>query len=185
MAGGQSPEELLKKIISIELRMFMTVQTSGPTTCQEQPEAFKLTRKAGFYVLSHETLESYINDLQEAMEENRNLIELKYARIDGLILPLSDNPLIEKIVEVEERWLKELEKKYPSTFQGRADFATGVYLRSELETYSDHTLELYYKDISQALGEGRNLTAERYTYLFKQIGYNSIEDMERERKQSP
>ena len=45
MAGGKSPEELLKKIISIELRMFMTVQTSGPTTCQEQPEAFKLTRK--------------------------------------------------------------------------------------------------------------------------------------------
>ncbi len=185
MAGGKSPEELLKKIISIELRMFMTVQTSGPTTCQEQPEAFKLTRKAGFYVLSHETLESYINDLQEAMEENRNLIELKYARIDGLIPPLSDNPLIEKIVEVEGRWLKELEKKYPSTFRGRADFATGVYLRSELETYSDRTLELYYKDICQALAEGRNLTAERYTYLFKQIGYNSIEDMEQERKKSP
>jgi hypothetical protein len=184
MAGNKSSEELLHDLVAIELRMFLTVQTSGPTTCQEQPGAFKLTRKAGFHVLSPETLESYINDLQEAMEENRNLIELKYARIDSLIPPLSDNPLIEKIVEVEGRWLKELEKRYPLTFRGRADFATGVYLRSELETYSDRTLELYYKDVCKALAEGRNLTAERYTYLFKQIGYNSIDDMEKERKKA-
>jgi hypothetical protein len=184
MAGNKSSEELLHDLVAIELRMFLTVQASGPTTCQEQPGAFKLTRKAGFHVLSPETLESYINDLQEAMEENRNLIELKYARIDSLIPPLSDNPLIEKIVEVEGRWLKELEKRYPLTFRGRADFATGVYLRSELETYSDRTLELYYKDVCKALAEGRNLTAERYTYLFKQIGYNSIDDMEKERKKA-
>jgi hypothetical protein len=181
MAGNKSSEELLHDIVAIELRMFLTVQTSGPTTCQEQPETFKLMRRTGFHVLSPETLESYINDLQEAMEENRNLIELKYARIDSLIPPLSDNPLIEKIVEVEGRWLKELEKRYPLTFRGRADFATGVYLRSELETYSDRTLELYYKDVCKALAESKNLTAERYTYLFKQIGYNSIEDVERER----
>ena len=75
-----------------------------------------------------------------------------------------------------------MEKKYPSTFRDRGDFASGVYLRSELETYSDQTLELYFKDISNALKEGRNLTAERYTFLFKQIGYNSIDDMERVRK---
>lgn len=184
MAGNKSSEELLHDIVAIELRMFLTVQTSDPITCQEQPGAFKLTRKAGFHVLSPETLESYINDLQEAMEENRNLIELKYARIDSLIPPLSDNPLIEKIVEVEGRWLKELEKRYPLTFRGRADFATGVYLRSELETYSDRTLELYYKDVCKALAESKNLTAERYTYLFKQIGYNSIDDVERERKKA-
>jgi len=184
MAGNKSSEELLHDIVAIELRMFLTVQTSDPITCQEQPGAFKLTRKAGFHVLSPETLESYINDLQEAMEENRNLIELKYARIDSLITPLTDNPLIEKIVEVEGRWLKELEKKYPLTFRNRSDFAAGIYLRSELETYSDRTLELYYKDVCKALAEGRNLTAERYMYLFKQIGYNSIDDMEKERKKA-
>jgi hypothetical protein len=184
MAGGKSHEELLHEIISIELRMFMTVQTSEPTTCQEQPEAFKLTRKAGFYVLSNKTLESYLNDLQDAVEENRNLVELKYARIDNLIPPLNNNPLIDKIVDSEGSWLRELEEKYPSTFRDRADFASGVYLRSELETYSDQTLELYFKDVSNALREGRNLTAERYTFLFKQIGYNSIDDMEKERQKA-
>ena len=139
-------------------------------------------RRASYQVLSGETLESYLNDLQEAMDEGRNLIELKYARIDKLITPLSNNPLIGKIVEAEGKWLKELEKKYPLTFTSRADFAAGVYLRSELETYSDKTLELYYKDVCKALEEGRNLTAERYTSLFKQTGYNSIDAVENERK---
>ena len=184
MAGNKSSEELLHDIVSIELRMFLTVQTSGPTTCQEQPETFKLMRRAGFHVLSTETLESYLQDLEEALDEDRNLITLKYARIDELIPCLNDNPIIGKIVEIEECWFKELEKKYPSTFRNRADFAAGIYLRSELETYSDRTLELYYKDVCKALAKDRNLTAERYTYLFKQIGYNSIDAMEKERKKA-
>jgi len=182
MAGSKSREELMHDIVSIELRMFLTVQTAGPTTCQEQPETFKLMRRAGFHVLSSETLESYLQDLQEALEEDRNLVSLKYARIDEIIPCLNDNHLIGEIVEIEERWLRELEKKYPLTFRSRADFAAGIYLRSELETYSDRTLELYLKDLTKALDEGRNLTAERYTYLFKQLGYNSIDDMEQGRK---
>ena len=184
MSGKRSHDELLHEIVSIELRMFLTVQTDTPTICQEQPETFKLMRKAGFHVLSTETLESYLDDLEEAVEENRNLVTLKYARIDNIVPPLSDNPLIDKIVGIESRWLKELEQKYPSTFRDRAGFATGVYLRSEMETYSDRTLELYFKDVSRALEEGENLTAERYTYLFQQLGYHSIEDMEREIKKA-
>ena len=181
---GKSHDELVREIISIELRMFLTVQTSGPTTCQEQPETFKLMRRAGFHVLSIETLESYLQDLEEALDEDRNLVTLKYARIDELIPCLNDNPIIGKIVEIEERWFKELEKKYPATFRNRADFAAGTYLRSELETYSNRTLELYLKDLTKALYEGINLTTERYTYLFKQLGYNSIDDMEQERKKA-
>jgi len=181
---GKSHDELVQEITSIELRMFLTVQTSGPTTCQEQPLTFKLMRRAGFHVLSIETLESYLQDLEEALDEDRNLVTLKYARIDELIPCLNDNPIIGKIVEIEERWFKELEKKYPSTFRNRADFAAGTYLRSELETYSNRTLELCLKDLTKALYEGINLTAERYTYLFKQLGYNSIDDMEQQRKKA-
>lgn len=184
MSGKKSSEELLHDIVAIELRMFLTVQTSDPTTCQEQPEAFKLMRRAGFHVLSPETLESYLQDLQEALDEDRNLITLKYARIDELIPSLNNNPVIGKIVEIEERWFKELEHKYPLTFRNRAEFAAGTYLRSELETYSDRTLELYLKDVTKALQEGRNLTAERYTYLFKQLGYNSIDYMEQQRRKA-
>jgi hypothetical protein len=178
----KSREQFLNDIVALELRMFMAIEPSTPSFCQEQPDAFKLMRRASYQVLSDETLESYLNDLQEAIDEGRNLIELKYARIDNLITSLSNNPLIEKIVEIEGKWLKELEKRYPLTFTSRADFAAGVYLRSELETYSDKTLELYYKDVCKAVEEGRNLTAERYTYLFKQTGYDSIDDIENERR---
>lgn len=184
MTGNKSKEELLRDIISIELRMFLSVQTSGRTTCQEQPEAFKMTRRAGFHVLSPETLESYLQDLQEALDEDRNLITLKYARIDELIPSLNNNPVISKIVDIEEQWFKELEQSYPLTFRNRAEFAAGTYLRSELETYSDRTLELYFKDTFKALEEGENLTSERYTYLFKQLGYNSIDDMEQQRRKA-
>ena len=182
MTPQKNREQLLHEIVSLELRMFMAIEPSTPSFCQEQPEAFKLMRRASYQVLSNETLEAYLDDLQEAIDEGRNIIELKYARIDNLITPLSNNPLIAKIVDSEGKWLKELEKRYPLTFTSRADFAAGIYLRSELETYSDKTLELYYKDICKALEEGRNLTAERYTFLFKQTGYNSIDDVENERK---
>ncbi len=182
MAGDEKRERLLKDIVSLELRMFMAIEPSAPYYCQEQPEAFKLMRRSSYEVLSDETLASYLKDLEEAVEEGRNLVELKYARIDSLVAPLNNNPLIDKIVEIEGKWLKELEQKYPLTFTSKADFAVGVYLRSELETYSDRTLELYYRDTLKALEEGRNLTAERYTYLFKQSGYTSIDDVENERR---
>ncbi len=182
MAGDEKRERLLKDIVSLELRMFMAIEPSAPSYCQEQPEAFKLMRRSSYEVLSDETLASYLKDLEEAVEEGRNLVELKYARIDSLVAPLNNNPLIDKIVEIEGKWLKELEQKYPLTFTSKADFAVGVYLRSELETYSDRTLELYYRDTLKALEEGRNLTAERYTYLFKQSGYTSIDDVENERR---
>ncbi len=179
---GKSREQLLEEVVSLELRMFMVIEPVIPSACQEQPEAFKLMRAASHAVLSDETLESYLNDLEEAVDESRNLVELKYARIDHLIPALSDSPLIDEIVETESAWLKELEQKYPNTFVGRSDFAISTYLRSELETYSDRTLQLYHKDIQKAKEEGRNLVGERYTYLFQQIGYDSIEAMEQERK---
>ncbi|MFC1847802.1 DUF4125 family protein [Chloroflexota bacterium] len=177
-------EELLKEITDIELRMFLSLQTVYPSACQEQPETFRLMRTASFKVLSDETLESYLEDVREALDENRNLMELKYARIDNLIPCLNENPLIDKIVEIEGRWLEELAGRYPHTFRGRTDYSAGIYLRSELETYSDKTLELYHRDVSGAAGEGRNLTEERYRFIFQQAGYESIDDMESERRQA-
>ena len=182
MAGPGDHEQLLKDITDIELRMFLSLQTAFPSACLEQPETFKLMRKASFTVLSTGTLQSYLEDVREALDENRNLMELKYARIDNLIQCLNDNPLIDKIVEIEGRWFREMAEKYPHTFKGRADYSAGVYLRSELETYSNRTLELYYGDVSQAVEEGRNLTEERYRYIFRETGYESIDDVERERQ---
>jgi len=177
-------EELLRKIVDLELRMFLAVQPSIPSACQEMPDTFKLMRRASFLVLSDETLRCYLADLEEAMDEGQNLMELKYARIDDMIPRLNDSPTIERIVEVEGRWMDELAEEYPLTFQGRSDYAAGVYLRSELETYSAKTLDSYFRDVAEAMGAGRNLTEERYTFIFKESGYDSIGDVEKERTQA-
>jgi hypothetical protein len=184
VAERSDREELLRRIVDLELRMFLAVQASIPSACQEMPDTFKLMRRASFLVLSDETLRSYLADLEEAMDEGQNLMEMKYARMDDMIPRLNDSPMIDRIVEVEGRWMDELAERYPLTFKGRSDYAAGVYLRSELETYSGKTLESYYRDVTEAMGAGRNLTEERYAYIFRESGYDSIDDVEKERTQA-
>ncbi len=173
-------KELLNDIIGTELEMFQRVRTAEPSVCQEQPETFKVMREMSHSVLSTETLESYLEDLQEAKVEGRNLLTEKYARMDNLIPPLKVDSaikdIIENIVKTESHWMEEFSAKYPRHFKGQiASFE--VYLRGELETYSDKTLGLYFADISRAEKEGINLAEERYNELAKNLGYGSIDDM--------
>lgn len=158
--------------------MFQRVKTAEPSLCKERPEGFKTMREMTHSVLSVQTLKSYLEDLQKAKAEGRNLLKEKYARMDNIISPLKSNPLIEEIVKIEAHWMRELSEKYPMSFKAGSDvFET--YLSCELETYSDKTLELYFRDISKTEKERRNLAEERYTLLFQKIGYRSIAEVER------
>jgi len=179
---GENREELLNKIIEIELRMFERVRTSEPSLCKDRPETFRVMRGMTHSVLSTETLESYLRDLQKAEAEGRNLLAEKYARMDSRIPPLKVNPLINDIVELESGWMRELSQKYPHIFRGGSG-SFELYLSNELETYSDDTLQLYFADVSRAEKEGGNLAEERYTKLSLQIGYSSIDEMEKKRGQ--
>jgi hypothetical protein len=173
-------KELLDNIIKFELDMFEQVRTSEPSLCKDRPETFRVMRGMSHSVLSNRTLQSYLRDLQKAKAEGRNLLTEKYARMDNRIPPLKSNRLIDDIVKLESRWMRQLSQKYPRSFRsGSGSFE--LYLSSELETYSDETLKLYFGDVSRAEKEGRNLAEERYTKLSQQIGYSSINDMERKR----
>lgn len=169
-------KELLDNIIEFEFDMFERVRTSEPSLCQEQPETFRAMRGMTHSVLSTKTLQSYFEDLQKAKAEGRNLLTEKYARMDNRIPPLKTNPIIDDIVEIEARWMEELSRKYPHTFKLGPGFK--IYLSSELETYSDQTLKLYFGDVSRAEKKGGNLTEERYAKLTKQMGYGSIDELE-------
>ena len=169
-------KELLDNIIEFEFDMFERVRTSEPSLCKDQPETFRAMRGMTHSVLSTKTLQSYLEDLQKAKAEGRNLLTEKYARMDNRIPPLKTNPIIDDIVEIEARWMEELSRKYPHTFKRGPGFK--IYLSSELETYSDKTLKLYFGDVSKAEKEGRNLTEERYNKLTKQMGYGSIDELE-------
>lgn len=173
MGEDKKRDEILNEILDRELKMFLDVKSLEPSSCQEHPMAFRKMRYITHCVLSTDTLASYLEDLRKAEQQGRNLFTEKYARMDDLIPPLNSNPLIQKIVEIEFEWMKQLAERYPRLFQKPRDF---TYLACELETYSDRTLELYYRDVCKAQEEGRNLAEERYTVLFKDLGYSSLEE---------
>jgi len=167
---------LIEKIIATEQEMFLKVNAREHSACQEQPGTFKLMRWMSHSVLSRTTLASYLEDLDSAHEEERNLMTEKYARMENLIPPLQNNPLIDEIAAVELQWMQAFSKKYPHIIRDNpADFER--YLRCEYETYSGNTLHLLYKDIQTALSRKLNLVELRYKNLFKRMGYSSLDEV--------
>ena len=114
-------------------------------------------------------------DCQEMLKTFYLMTE-KYARMENLIPSLNENELIYKIVDIEREWLSEVHKKYPLTIAVEGGFTT--YAVCELETYSDATLNLYYRDIFLAATQKRNLVEERYQYLYGNLGFKDLEEVE-------
>ena len=91
------------------------------------------------------------------------------------------NPVIDDIVKIESEWQAEARRKYPHILGGGEVCEAGgfeIYLHSELETYSDQTLDLYYHDITEGLREGKNLAEERYLKMSLKLGYSSLDEHE-------
>jgi len=180
--------ELIEKILEKELKMFLTVPVRQKAACQEHPESFKTMRRAQFLMWSEKTLESYLKDLEKAEKEGRNLMTEKYARMDNLIPPKNQDPLIDKIVNIQCKWQEEMFRKYPNLMRGArpvyssqdSPFQTSfeTYLRGELETYSHNTLASLYDDIVGMQKEGKNMAEELYKQLVMDLGYESLEEAE-------
>lgn len=173
---------LVKQILDIEWDMFSRVQSATPAPCQSAPDKFKKIRGSIFEMWSKEMLESYFDDLVIAQKKGRNLVTEKYARMDNLIPPINTNPLIEKIVEIESKWQDEIMVKFPVTYdrlcrgssqtQDGSNFA--VYLRCEIETYSDKTIELYYHHVKMAFDNDENLTISALKRLVRKGGFDDL-----------
>ncbi len=173
--------ELIDQILKLEFDMFQRVPTLSPTACQESEGGFRLMRGSAFETWSEATLDSYNEDLLQAVQEERNLLTEKYARMDDLIPCMNFNPIIDDIVKIESEWQVEARRKYPHILGGGEVCEAGgfeIYLHSELETYSDQTLDLYYRDTTEALKQGGNLSEERYLKMSLKLGYGSLEEHE-------
>jgi len=179
-------KSLLETILEMEWEMFVSVKSAYPAACQSSPDAFKVIRESVFEMWSEDMLSNYLLKLSSAKLEGRNLLAEKYARMDNLIPPLTDSPYIDKIVEINEFWQIELENKYPTLYKRccRPMEPTGdgqnfsIYLRSELETYGDNTLELYYSNVKTAYDKNRNLSIEALQRLVQKSGYKDLEHAE-------
>ena len=164
-------QALIDTIIEYELEMFLTVQNAGGTaSCQQRPESFKAMRWMTHSVFPAPYLESYLADLKAAKAQNLNLMTIKYGRMDDVVPPFNDSPLIPRIAEVECTWMQELRRTAPDKFQSADTDHFKRYLASELETLSAATLEEYEKVIKTAQAAGRNLARERYENLQQRFG---------------
>ena len=176
MSYAKAREELIRQIVALELDMFVNVKSVEPAACQQMPRTFKAMRSMSHSAWSIETLSSYLHDLQIAAQAGRNLITEKYARMDNLIPPINQNPVIQCIVDVEGGWIRELHEKYPLSVKYDERFE--IYALAELETYSDSTLALYWRDVECARQAGINLAEIRYEHLYMGLGYHSLEEVE-------
>ena len=173
----EEKEALLQKIIAREEDMFIKVNEGREKAdCQTQLKTFRAMRYMSFAVLSYDTLQSYYEDLCFAVQEQRNLIVEKYARLEDLIPVINESRLIPKIVEIETAWMRELHEKYPHAIQISPQFAS--YEHCELETYSDATLALYHRDVQTAKSCHINLVEERYKILYQGMGFASLAEVE-------
>jgi len=186
-------DELIQEILQTELEMFLAVQAREPVSCQEDPEGFRVNRAAQFSVWSEQTLASYREDLKRAVAQDRNLMTLKYARMENLIPKLHDDILVENLIDqvvvIQAAWQKEMMARYPYlmkrgrplTEEEETLRATSFvkYLRGELETYSADTLAHLYRDVTESQANDQNMTEAIYEHLVKSHGYASIEEAEK------
>ena len=181
-------QDLVNEILDRELAMFQAVKTDQAAPCRDHPETFRNMRNAQFQAWSVETLASYCDDLTSAARGKRNLMTLKYARMDNRIPVLNNNKLIPEIVAIQVAWQKEMAQNYPHLINrgrpidGDHGYMTSFerYLACELETYSDLTIACLRKDLQNALDRKENLTEKVYTLMVKGLGYQSIEEAEKE-----
>ena len=196
-------EELIKEIIDREWEMFSVLKnTGGIAECQNNKPEFIIMRSGQWDNLPDKILESYKQDLIDAKEIGRNLLEEKYIRMmeysapsefEGVkhLLPDISNgslTLIKQIDKIYLNWGDEFESKFPKfsklcrPLRSSGDIperaSVQTYLIGELSSYSTRTVLFYYDYVKQCVEKGINLIYVTHTDVVKKKGFNSIEEVE-------
>lgn len=200
-------ESIADQILDIEWEMFGAVQNiGGRASCQDDQATFRLQRGSQLRAWTPDMQKSYLGDLIAARNEGRNPLAEKYGymmehtspaeyeKISADLPPVSaeKKALIAGIAEIQVRWLKELSRRYPYvTGNGRPitegedsifDTSFETYLKGELATYSEKTLEYYAAYVRELLQQGSNLNEMILKNTCLSYGYSSIEDAENRMK---
>jgi hypothetical protein len=179
-------DRFMQEILDREWEMFQEVKSATPASCQNAPDTFRKVRGSIFQLWPAELLGAYLIELTKAKRLGRNLLTEKYARMDNLIAPLTTNPSIEKIVDIETGWQEEIRQKYPALYQRtcRSTDETGdgtnfsIYLKCELETYGDTAIDIYFDWVHQAKLLGVNYSLTMLNHIVLKSGFKNIEEAE-------
>ena len=203
MKDVNNKENLVEKLVELEWENFDQVKNEGGRAdCQDDWDTFSIMRTSQYLTWTDEMLQSYIDDFEVAMARGWNLITEKYGRMMESTapsrfeeiknqfphLPEEKKNIIEEIVKIQVAWMEEFASQYPYMAGNSRDIHTSedtcfstsfeTYLRGEMRTYSDKTLDLYGRFIVSYLQEGKNLTKDIMTNTALLYGYESLERAE-------
>ena len=196
-------QNIIQQIITREWEFFQNVHnTGGRASCQDNYEEFNIMRSSQWEIFSLPTLRSYLDDLVLAQHRNRNPVMEKYAymmkysapkeyeEIESFLPVISERKreITEKIIKIYLKWEAETMRKYPVIMdKGRKLYSESdtpeytsieTYLRGELFSYSEKTLQLYYDYVKKCKNENKNLAEINLENIVRKKGYNSLEDAE-------
>lgn len=203
MSAASNKQKLVEKLVKLEWQNFDKVKNEGGRAdCQDDWGTFSIMRTSQYMTWTEEMLLSYIQDFEEAMAKGWNLITEKYGRMMESTAPAGfeeikdqfpylaeeKKMIIDEIVKIQVSWMEEFASRYPymagnsrviHTYED-TPFSTSfeTYLRGEMRTYSDRTLDLYGRFIVSYLQEGKNLTKDIMTNTALLYGYESLEKAE-------
>lgn len=194
---------LVNELVSLEWEAFDQVENEGGRAeCQDDWNTFSIMRKSQYYTWTEEMLKSYIRDFHRANDAGVNLITEKYGRMMESTAPLKyqqikdafpeipedKKEIIEEIVKIQVEWMEEFARKYPKAAGNARSIHTAedtpyntsyeTYLRGELSTYSDETLDLYGRFIAQLCMEEKNLAQMTMANTAFLYGYASLDELE-------
>ncbi len=207
MNGNNEDEEIkqniIQQIITREWEFFQNVHnTGGRASCQDNYEEFNIMRSSQWEIFSLPILQSYLDDLVLAKYRDRNPVMEKYAymmkysapkeyeEIESFLPVISERKreITEKIIKIYLKWEAETMRKYPVIMdKGRKLYSESdtpeytsieTYLRGELFSYSEKTLQLYYDYVKKCKNENKNLAEINLENIVRKKGYNSLEDAE-------
>lgn len=196
-------KEILDRLISMEWKMFSSVNEGGPKAdCQQDPVTFDGMRRAQFSAWSDEAVMSYLNDVENAAAIGRNLAMEKYIHMMKNNQPEQYAVLIKRVafpsdkaVELAEKIAAEmiaqtipLHRDFPyvsgagrplySTEDYKGFISVETYQKGELYTYSLNTLKALWNHLNELKQNGISLARVILENSVKHYGYQSLEQAE-------
>ena len=192
-------EKLIEEILEKEWAYFSKLNNiGGRAACQDNREDFIVMRKSQWETFNEETLLSYLEDLNS---KNNPLFQKyaqmmkynspeEYEKIKDILESPGQNKisLIGKIMSIYMKWEEEFFKKYPifssmgrplySTEDDNIETSIETYLRGELLSYSEKTLQLYLKYILDMKEKDINLAIKNMDNLANMQGFKNSDEVE-------
>lgn len=188
--------KLTNEIVEIEYKMFKSLKNiGGEASCQRNYPYFKLMREAQYLTFNINLLESYLEDLHQALNNNYNLLEIKYGFMEETLDPNHFKEISSRLPQLTKFQkeviasisdvvleMKNLFDKIPhakmrdndSSYDTYNNASYETYLKGELASYSEKTLYLYARMLQELSQNNQNIVSLTVFYTYFLRCYESI-----------